>query len=166
MKLERSTKLGNATVLEDTYHSLISTSILVCVLFQYELRHDKTNKLTCAPQWTQISLVIGPVWSASSLSVRGNLGSFIATHWEHSKDLNRPGECPGWSESLLGTHAILLVLSWGGSFVFSDLPVWSSQILRCPRYYWNWSICWWGKCRMTSAHPLDQMLSCKDNVLN
>ena len=25
--------------------------------------------------------------------------------------------CPGWSESLLGAHAILLVLSWGGSFV-------------------------------------------------
>ena len=27
-----------------------------------------------------------------------------------------PGRCPGWSESSLGAHIILLVLSWGGSF--------------------------------------------------
>ena len=31
-----------------------------------------------------------------------------------AKTLIRLGECPGWSESLLGAHAILLVLSWGG----------------------------------------------------
>ena len=31
------------------------------------------------------------------------------------KTLIRLGRCPGWSESLLGAHAILLVLSWGGS---------------------------------------------------
>ena len=30
--------------------------------------------------------------------------------------LIRLGGCPGWSESSLGTHAILLVLSWGSSF--------------------------------------------------
>ena len=28
------------------------------------------------------------------------------------------GWCPGWSESSLGAHAILLVLSWGGSYIF------------------------------------------------
>ena len=28
--------------------------------------------------------------------------------------LIRLGGCPGWSESLFGAHAILLVLSWGG----------------------------------------------------
>ena len=31
------------------------------------------------------------------------------------KTLIRLGGCPGWSESLLGIHVILLVLSWGGS---------------------------------------------------
>ena len=30
--------------------------------------------------------------------------------------LIRLGRCPGWSESSLGAHAILLVLSWGGSY--------------------------------------------------
>ena len=33
--------------------------------------------------------------------------------------LIRVGGCPGWSESSLGAHAILLVLSWGGSYVFN-----------------------------------------------
>ena len=32
------------------------------------------------------------------------------------------GECPGWSESSLGKHVILLVLSWSGSFKFWALP--------------------------------------------
>ena len=33
-----------------------------------------------------------------------------------AKTLIRLGGCPGWSESLLGAHAIL-VLSWGGLFL-------------------------------------------------
>ena len=40
-----------------------------------------------------------------------------ATHWMHSEDSDRTGGCPGWSESLLGAHAVLLVLSWGGTSV-------------------------------------------------
>ena len=32
-----------------------------------------------------------------------------------AKTLIRLGGCPGWSDSSLGTHATLLVLSWGGS---------------------------------------------------
>ena len=32
-----------------------------------------------------------------------------------AKTLIRLGECPGWSESLLGAKVILLVLLWGGS---------------------------------------------------
>ena len=32
-----------------------------------------------------------------------------------AKTLIRLGRCLGWSESSLGAHAILLVLSWGGS---------------------------------------------------
>ena len=38
----------------------------------------------------------------------------LSAHWR----LIRLGGCPGWSESSLGAHAILLVLSWGGSIVF------------------------------------------------
>ena len=44
-------------------------------------------------------------------------------HWVLSYPLSalwrliRLGGCPGWSESLLGAHVILLVLSCGGSFL-------------------------------------------------
>ena len=34
-----------------------------------------------------------------------------------AKTLIRLGGCPGWSQSSLGAHAILLVLSWGGSYI-------------------------------------------------
>ena len=37
--------------------------------------------------------------------------------WILSYLLSAQRECPGWSESSLGTHAILLVLSWGSSSV-------------------------------------------------
>ena len=37
-----------------------------------------------------------------------------------AKTLIRLGGCPGWSESSLGAHAILLFFSWGGSY-YADL---------------------------------------------
>ena len=37
-----------------------------------------------------------------------------------AKTLIRLGGRPGWSESLLGAHAILLVLSWGSSYYLLD----------------------------------------------
>ena len=38
------------------------------------------------------------------------------------KTLIRLGGCPGWSEFSLGAHAILLVLSWGGSGLIMHTP--------------------------------------------
>ena len=81
-------------------------------LLTFELPLDKTNKMTVRPAKTQISLVIHPVWSASSLSAWRKLRS-LATHWAQAKTLIRLGRRPGWSESSLGAHAIL---SWGDSF--------------------------------------------------
>ena len=81
----------------------------------FEPPRDKTNKMTVRPAKTQISLGIRPVCSESSLSAWRKLG-FLATHWAHSETLIRLGGCPGWSESSQGAHAILLVLSWGGSY--------------------------------------------------
>ena len=81
----------------------------------FEPPRDKTNKVTVRPAKTQISLGIRPVWSESLLSAWRKLGS-LATHWAQAKTLIRLGGCPGISESSLGAHATLLVLSWGGSF--------------------------------------------------
>ena len=69
------------------------------------------------PAKTQISLGICPVWSESSLSAWRKLGSLV-THWAQSEDSDQTGGKPSWSESSLGAHAILLVLSWGGSNMF------------------------------------------------
>ena len=49
-----------------------------------------------------------------------SLGIFSCLHAE-AKTLIRLGGCPGWSESSLDAHAILLVLSWGGSYLFHHL---------------------------------------------
>ena len=73
----------------------------------------KPTKCHLHPAKTQISLGIHPVWSESSL----------CTQWT-AKDpnfLHADSRCSGWSESLLGAHAILLVLLWGGSYPLADL---------------------------------------------
>ena len=94
-----------------------------CLLnvFINEPPHDKTNKMVCAP--------------CENSDQPGHLPSLIRVfairmkkHWVLSypssllRTLIRLGGCPGWSESSLGVHTILLVLSWGGSnFVVSLL---------------------------------------------
>ena len=35
-----------------------------------------------------------------------------------SEDSDQTGRMPGWYESSLGAHATLVVLSWGGSYVY------------------------------------------------
>ena len=79
-----------------------------------EPRHDKTNKVRVRPAKTQISLGIRPVWSESSLSAWRKLGS-LATQWAHSEDWSDWADAQADLTSL-GAHAILLVLSWGGSY--------------------------------------------------
>ena len=66
----------------------------------------------CA-QWRLRSAWAG--WSESSLCAQwvAKDPSFLRAH---SEDSDRLGGCPGWSESSLGAHAILLVLSRGGLF--------------------------------------------------
>ena len=68
-----------------------------------EPTHDKTNKMTASAQSDQSSLCTQ--WVAKAFFI------WIA------KTLIRLGASPGWSESWLGAHAILLVLSRGGSNV-------------------------------------------------
>ena len=60
---------------------------------------DKTNKVACAPSEDRSDWAVSP-----------------------AKTQIRLGGCPGWSESSLGAHAILLVLSRSGSISFSSIP--------------------------------------------
>ena len=79
-----------------------------------ELPHDKTYKMTVQPVKTQIILGICPVWSVFAVSMK--------KPWSLSYPLSAQQRL--WSKtsaqsdlSLHWAHIILLVLSWGGSYL-------------------------------------------------
>ena len=85
----------------------------------------KPRKWHVRPAKTQISLCMRPVWSESSVCAQWVAEDPILLHAD-SEDSDQTGRirlggCPGWFESLLGAHAILLVLSWGGSFILNGI---------------------------------------------
>ena len=54
-----------------------------------------------------------------------------------AKTLIRLGGCPGWAESLLGAHAILLVLAWGAQLL--DSCVLKEKVLQLLNFHVNLS---------------------------
>ena len=109
---------------------------LMCHLqLWYEPPHDKTNKRTVHPAKTRISLGIHPVWSESSLCTQWIAKDPSFLQWR----LISPGGCPGWSESSLGAHIILLVLSCSGSYV--AMQAWN-QKLTLPGDLIIWAPSW------------------------
>ena len=81
------------------------------------LRMTKPTKWHVRPAKTPISLGICPVWSESSLCVQWVAKDIMLLDAD-SNDSDQTGQMPGWSEFSLGAHAILLVLSCGGSITF------------------------------------------------
>ena len=77
------------------------------------MSHDMTKptKLVCAQRRLRSA------WASaqSDQRLRCVLNAFFM--WT-AKTLIRLGGCPGWSEFSLGAHAILLILSWGSSYLF------------------------------------------------
>ena len=95
----------------------------------FQLSHlmTKPTKWLCAQQR------LGSAWAStqSDQSLCCVLNGSLRTRaffMRTSKTLIRLGGCPGWSESLLGAHAILLVLSWGGSVIWSLITDYSDMI--------------------------------------
>ena len=83
------------------------------VVFRNWTQHDKINKITCAPSENSDQ----PGHLPSLTRVWRNPGS-LAIHWAHrAKTLIRLRGCVGWSDSSLGAHTFLLVLSCCGSFL-------------------------------------------------
>ena len=91
------------------YQSVVILVRLQKLKFIYELRHDKTNKVSVRPAKTQISLGIRSVWSESSLSAWRNIWS-LATHWAHSEDSDQTGRMSRLIWVFAGRTLILLVL--------------------------------------------------------
>ena len=86
---------------------------------------DKTNKVACVPSedsaqpWHPPSLI-------EVFTVHMKKAQVLSYPLSAQRRLIRLGRCPGLIESLLGTHATLMVLSRGGS-IFSV----------CLLYNWN-----------------------------
>ena len=94
----------------------------------------KPTKWHVRPAKTQISLGICPAWSESSLSAWRKFGS-LAAHWAHSKDSDQTGRMPRLIWVFAGRTVILLVLSWGGSYLLGSVWCrWKAVIRnRCSR---------------------------------
>ena len=83
---------------------------------QCEPPRDKTNKVTMRPAKTQISLGIHPVWSESSLCAQSIAKDPSFLHAD-SEDSDQTGRMPRLIWVFAVRTLILLVLSWGGSYV-------------------------------------------------
>ena len=104
--------------------------------------HDKTNKMACVPSEN----LDQPVHLPSLISLRcpheESFGPLLPTE-RTAKTLIRLGGCPGWSESLLGAPAILLVLwertcfacGWPSSFLHVHLLEWSGSKRLLENWY-------------------------------
>ena len=88
----------------------------------------KPTKWHVCPAKTQISLGICPPWSESSQGTQWLAEDPMFLHAD--SELIRLGGRPGWSESSLGTQAILLVLSWGGSYFLCGSVVFTPGCFR------------------------------------
>ena len=83
---------------------------------------------------TQISLGIRPVWSVFAVH---SVGSYKEQRFLHADSENSdPTGRIGRSESLLGAHAILFVLSRGGSYGFAKLIAMYLSNFTCTCISW------------------------------
>ena len=112
-----------------------------------EPQHDKTNKMTVHPAITQISLGSAQPDQSFHCALNEKLriqGFFMRT----AKTRISLGSCPGWSESSLGTHIILLILSCCGSDVHAIDQTWDFKLIFVRGFYWHFttwctSVFWW-----------------------
>ena len=98
-------------------------------------RTTKPTKWHVRPAKTQISLGIRQVWSEPSTCSQ-SVAKDQCFFWRTAKTLIRLGGCPGWSESSLGTHAILSVLSCGGSLNFE----FTLKFVMCLHLTWHFGL--------------------------
>ena len=75
----------------------------------FSVCRTKSTKWPVRPAKTQIILGIWLDWS--NFAGRIKKPWVLSYPWSTQRRLIRLGKCPGWSESLLGTQVILLVLS-------------------------------------------------------
>ena len=139
-----------------------------------------SNLMTKPTKWPCAQRRLGSAWASaqSDQSLCYSLNGWLRTQasfMRTGKTLIRLGGCPGWSESSLGAHAILLVLSWGGSYVIAGcidfigfVPALThmSHVMRKPAF----AICEQQRRRSACANSLRSLIStfvirCLDSII-
>ena len=99
----------------------MDSSILSDWMSPFELRHDKTSKMSVP---SKDSDQLGHLPSLIRVfAVRMKKAWVLSTYWAHSEDSDQTG-CPGWSESSLGAQSfcwfchLAAHLSFKGCLVF------------------------------------------------
>ena len=92
-----------------------------------EPHRDRTNKMACASSEDSDQLGHPPSLSSLHCPLEESLVPLLPIKRATAKTLNRLGGCPGWSESSLGAHAILLDLSRCGSYAFCSSYSWRTR---------------------------------------
>ena len=82
----------------------------------FEPPHDKTNKMISVPREDSNQPGHPPSLISLRCAISGLAKDPIFLHTD-SKDSDQTGRMPGWSESSLGAHPSLFVLSCSGSFI-------------------------------------------------
>ena len=96
----------------------------------------KKKKNMCAQRNSDQPACIRTVWSVSSLCAQWIAKYLKLLNSDSRKTLIILGGCPGWSESSLAAHVILLILSCSGSYV-----TWTTsslfKVAHCPTSSWS-----------------------------
>ena len=132
-------------VQQSLFSYLVVWLLCFCVglLASWLLNDERWSFSLCwLPTWLRRRMTKPPKWhvrpAKTQIAVRMRKHWALITYWAHSKTLIRLGGCSGWSESSLGAHDILLVLSCGGSQVypyFSTLPLGREK--DCGLWSWD-----------------------------
>ena len=111
------------------YHTLRLVKTVICLVYvarspamYIKLSRRMTKPTKWRPAKTHISLSICPVWSESSLCAHWVAKDPSFLHAD-SEDSDQTGRMPRLIWVFAGRTVILLVLSWGGSYI-----IWHKQV--------------------------------------
>ena len=110
---------GGGTIWQAQDQQMVTTCsprIVTECLLTHSSRSHLSRFMTKPTKWLCAQRRLRSAWASALWGAK-------AVFMRAAKNLIRLGGCPGWSESSLGVHAILLVLSWGGSFEFENFNV-------------------------------------------
>ena len=120
-----------------SFHAHSGLSLMqLSVAFKNWAASWQNQKVACAPSEDSDQPGLLPSL-IRVFAVRMKKAWFLSYSLSAQRRLISLGGCPGWSESSLGAHATLLVLSWGGSIYCYAFSI---VLCFCFTVFWLCSI--------------------------